>query len=215
MAGLFFDGDLRRIYEVPTNPTLSVDGGGYRIYGDAGGSEAETRFTATELWSAWVNYHNANKWALLAFEKTGGAYRFDDAQGDPVYATFDLRFINEWAFVPANYPHDGPFIEGNVFPDNVTGLIFDSARITSPGVVPRILYADSLQTLRSDGAGSRGGACVCPDDLLIGMTDQQLVLADGARQHRHLHVAGDPVLRAVSRDPSIVLSENLTVRVCQ
>jgi hypothetical protein len=150
MASLYFDGDKRRIYEVPTDASFTVSGDGYRIY--SGPGEADVRFTSTGLWSAWVDWHSVNKWSTLALVKTGGAFRFNDGVDD-IFATFDLRLFNGWALVQADYAHNFTLL-GNLFPDDGTGKIFDTDRITSSGVSPRIFYADSLQVLRSSGGSS-------------------------------------------------------------
>lgn len=143
-SSLFFDGDKRRIYEVPVvgASSFSVDVNGYRIYTPDDPATAPTRiaFTVFDLWSRWVDYHNSNKWALLAFDRSGGAYRYTDDLGNDVYALPDLRFINGWAYVPANYDHD-TVLDGNLYPDVNTGLDFDTARITAR-VSPRILFSD-------------------------------------------------------------------------
>jgi hypothetical protein len=149
VATLYFDGDKRRIYEVPTDSTFIVDVDGFRVY--SGPGEADSQMTATYMWSEWVDWHFTNQWTTLAFEKSGGAFRFATDGGD-VYATFDLRLANQWAFVPANYKHDWTIL-GNIF-ENDEGLDFDADRITAAGVSSRIFFADSLQILNADGGGS-------------------------------------------------------------
>ena len=155
MVSLFFDGDLRRIYEVPEASTFVVDGSGYRIYTpiDVGTADTDVQITSTELWSRWVDYHNTSKWARLAFNKTGGAFRDLDNLGNEVYATFDIRLINDWQIVPANYPHKFT-IAGNLFENLPAGTDFDVDRITVQGVSPRIERADSLQIVRENGGGN-------------------------------------------------------------
>lgn len=149
--GLHFDGDLRRIYEVPENSSYSVDSDGYRVYvpDNVGTAEQEVIFSTTQLWSRFVDFHNLNKWSTLAFIKQGGGFRFTDQNGVDVYQTFDIRLINGWEVVPADYPHK-LLIFGNLFGDQVTGRDFDDSRITSLGVSPRVFFSDSLQTAGID-----------------------------------------------------------------
>lgn len=143
-SSLFFDGDKRRIYEVPVAgaSSFSVDANGYRIYtpDDPATAPQTITFTVFALWSRWVDYHNSNKWALLAFERSGGAYRYTDQLGNEVYALPDLRFINGWQYVPANYDHS-TIIEGNLYPDINLNDEFDVSRVTA-NVSPRILLSD-------------------------------------------------------------------------
>jgi outer membrane lipoprotein-sorting protein len=148
--GLHFDGDTRRIYEVPVNSSFVVDGQGFRIYTPdvLVGANLATSITATDLWSRWVDYHSVNQWAELALDKSGGAFRKFDELGSPIYATFDLRLTNDWAVVPADYKHDF-LVVGNIFPNSSSGVDFDTDRITAQGVSPRVQFADSLQIIRT------------------------------------------------------------------
>lgn len=141
MASLYFDGDKRRVYEVPDNSSFSVDGDGYRVYtpNDLGAAETLIQFTAVQIWTAYVDFHDGDKWTTLAFDRAGGQYR-DTIGGVDVYAVTELRFINEWAFVPANYKHKS-VIEGNVLPDITFGDVFDAGRLTEP-VETKINFAD-------------------------------------------------------------------------
>jgi len=111
-----------------------------------------------EFWSRFTDYHNENKWAALAFDKTGGAFRFIEG-GVPVYATADYRLINDWLIVLADYTHEF-IINGNLFPNTSTGLSFDTVRTKAQGVVPRINSADSFQSVS-------GGFTQADRDLLL------------------------------------------------
>ena len=93
---LFFDGDKRRIYEVPEASHFTVDGDGYRVYvpDDIPSSEIKSIVNTTELWSKFVDFHFANEWTTNAFIKKGGAFREVDENGFDVYAAFDIRLIN-------------------------------------------------------------------------------------------------------------------------
>ncbi len=168
MASLFHDGDLRVIYEVPTDPTFTVDGGGYRIYTPASAPEDEVRFTTTDLWSRFVDYRAIEEWSTVAYSRQGGAFRFQDELGNDVFATFDLRCINDWLFVPANYPHK-VVIAGNFFP-NLTGpnagSEFDTSRLTVQGVIPVIERADSLQVIR-ENITSAGGSLTPAQEAML------------------------------------------------
>lgn len=155
MADLAFDGDLRRIYEVPDLSSFTVDGSGYRIYtpDNINTTDTEIVFTAADLWSRFSDFQFLNNWTTLAFEKTGGAFRFTDVSMNDIFATFDIRLINDWQFVPANYPHN-TLILGNLFPNLPENTDFDTSRITSLGVSPRIQFSDSLQVIREQvGSG--------------------------------------------------------------
>lgn len=151
--GLYFDGDLRRVYEVPENSSFVVDGGGFRTYtpDDIPSASTNTVMTATYMWSRYVDWHSQNLWSTKTYRKDGGNFRFNDALGNPVYAGFDIRLINGWELVPANYPHNW-LILGNLFGDETTGRDFDTERLTAQGVSPRIQFADSLQTLETGSA---------------------------------------------------------------
>jgi len=151
--GLYFDGDLRRIYEVPENSSFTVDGEGYRVYvpDDVGSASTNTVLTTTFLWSRYVDWHSANLWSTRAYRKDGGNFRFNDDLGNPVFNGFDIRLINGWELVPANYPHVW-LVFGNLFGDEVTGRDFDTERLTAQGVSPRVRFADSLQTVSTGSA---------------------------------------------------------------
>jgi len=144
---LYFDEDKRRIYEVPDSSSFITDGSGYRIYTPIDIPSAETKvvINTTFLWSRFVDFHNSEKWTTLAFSKTGGAFRYNDENGLPIYAAFDLRLINLWQFVPANYDHNF-LINGNALEELTLEEFFDTTRITA-NVSPRINSADSLQTV--------------------------------------------------------------------
>jgi hypothetical protein len=149
MTSLLFDGDVRRIYEVPNDSSYTVGSGGIRRYvpNNIGVASKEVRITTTAVWSRFVDYHNINKWSTNAFIKTGGAFR-STINGSDVFATFDIRLTNDWLIVPADYPHKF-IIDGNLFPNENTGEDFDTSVITSQGVSPRINFADSLQVSRT------------------------------------------------------------------
>ena len=155
--GLHFDGDLRRIYEVPENSSYTLDGSGYRIYvpDDIPSAAAETFVTHTEFWSDWVDFHDINKWSTLAFDKSGGAFAGVDQNGDDVFDEFSLRLINNWEIVPADYPHQFNLL-GTIRGDLITGRAFDSARITSPGVLTQIRSAVSGTVIKQAGGGTGG-----------------------------------------------------------
>lgn len=164
---LFFDGDLRRIYEA--SGTFTVDGDGYRVY--SGDGTPRNEISVADLWSRWVDYHNVNKWALLAFQKSGGAFRYTDSNNVDVFATYDLRLINGWEIVPANYPHKF-VITGNLFGDATTGADFDTSRLTSFGVASQINQADSLQTAVVTG----GVSAATLNEILAKVTLNQNIL---------------------------------------
>lgn len=155
---LYFDGDVKRIYEVPTNSTFAVVGGNHRLYTpvDIPSAPTETEISTVELWSKWVDWHYANQWSTLAFSKSGGTFRFNDAQGNPIYQTFDLRLLNDWRFAPADYAHSVT-IRGNLFP-NDDGSDFCTTYLTAQGVSPRVFFSDSLQTLGAESAASLAAA---------------------------------------------------------
>lgn len=144
MANLFFDGDLRRVYEVPDNSSYLVDANGFRIYtpNDIASAKTIVTTTTTELWSRYVDFHNQGKWTTLTFSKSGGAFRDQDENGIDEFAFFDIRLINEWLLVPANYKHDW-IIKGNLFKELGLNQDFDTDRITVQGVSPRVRLSDS------------------------------------------------------------------------
>jgi len=168
MASLEFDEDLRRIYEVPTDPQNTVDGSGYKIYTSLGLNELNVRFTATFCWSRWVDFHNTNKWSTEAFSKSGGALRGQNDLGDDIFATFDLRLTNDWLFVPANYPHN-LFLDGNIFPNLLSGEDADYNRVSAAGVSFRINSSDSLQVVRQ--ASVAGPLTTIQEEALYGARD--------------------------------------------
>lgn len=144
---LFFDGDKRRIYEVPELSDFTLDINGYRIYvpTDTPSAEVQSFVSTTYLWKSFVDFHFANEWSTIAFSKAGGAFRELDENGFEVYAAFDIRLINLWQFVPADYNHT-IVIKGNAFEEATLKEFFDVVRLTA-NVSPRINYADSLQTI--------------------------------------------------------------------
>lgn len=154
MATLFFDGDLRRIYEVPENSSYSIVAGGYRVYtpDDITQAKLSVNMSIEYVWNRYTDYNFLNEWATLAFNKAGGAFRFPDENGNPIYATADFRLINNWELVQANYPHEWNIL-GNLFGDINTGKVFDISNITAQGVSPSIQRADSLQVITVEEEG--------------------------------------------------------------
>lgn len=155
MPSLYFDGDKRRIYEVPDLSSYVTDGNGYRVYtpDDIPSAPEQIEFSAFDLWSRAVDFMNANKWALAVFDLKGGAFRYTDGLGADVYALPDIRLINGWAYVPADYKHKTLLI-GNIYPNVADGLDFDTDRITAQGVSPRIQFNDRGERSIIAGSGN-------------------------------------------------------------
>lgn len=149
--GLYHDGDLRRIYEVPEDSSFIVDGDGYRIYtpDDIPSADTEVIISTTSFWSRFVDFRALEEWSTVAYDRTGGAFRFQNEFGVDVFQTFDLRLKNGWEVVPADYPHRFT-VFGNLFASTDTGRDFDIERITANGVSPRVFFSDSLQTAGID-----------------------------------------------------------------
>lgn len=147
----FFDGDKRKIYEAPTGFSYTLDGDGYRIYtpDDEPSAPQSLIFTTYVLWSRYVDYMDAIEWARKALSISGGAWRYTDQYGEDKYSLIDLRLINDWAFVPSNYPH-ATYIKGNLFPNEATNIDFDTSRITVQGVSPRIMFSDAGERSAED-----------------------------------------------------------------
>lgn len=167
-----FDGVLRRVYEVPPGASFTTDAGGYRRYG--GGPLAPALMTADvkrDLWSRWVDWHAANDWALLAFGVSGGGQR---PTGEFSSADFSLRTSDGWRLVLADYPHETVFY-GNLFSEGADSL-FDNARLTSAGIVPRMQGSANLLTYISGGGGGVGGGGGLTE-LQAAQLDQLLKLA--------------------------------------
>lgn len=176
MASLYYDGDVRRIYEVPDDSSFVVVGG-FRVYtpNNLGAAATAVDFTAIELWSQWVDYHEVNKWSTLCFDRSGGAFRETTDEGDQ-FALTDIRFVNGWQFVPADYRHICT-LNGNILPDSGIGYHFDTERITAtPPPEVKVLFGDRGSLTRLDGGGSVG--VVDMGEVWAAMT----VLADYVRR---------------------------------
>ena len=149
----YFDGDKRRIYEVPPGASYVTDGNGYRIY-DGGTSPAVmTVDVQKDNWSRWVDWQALNDWALPAFSKSGGSQR-PTGEFSPV--DFSLLTASGWRYVLANYPHETIFY-GNLFAEG-TDSLFDFSRLTAVGVVPRLQGSANLLTFNTTGGGGGGSA---------------------------------------------------------
>ena len=140
----FFDGDKKKIYEAPVGFSYVLDGNGFRIYtpDDEPSAPIQLLFSTYELWSRYVDYMDAIEWAYRALNISGGAYRYTDQFNEDKYSLIDLRLINDWAYVQADYPHT-TFIKGNLFPNESNNVIFDSTRISRQGVIPSVMYSDA------------------------------------------------------------------------
>lgn len=150
----FFDGVLRRIYEVPPGASFTTDGNGYRIY-DGGPAPAAvlTVDVKKDQWSRWVDWHALHDWALLAFAVSGGTLR---PTGEYAPADFSLLTASGWRIVLANYPHETIFY-GNLFPEGSDSL-FDNARLTEVGIVPRLQGSANLLTYSYATGGADAAA---------------------------------------------------------
>ena len=156
----FFDGDKRRIYEVPPNSSFTTVGG-YRVYTAGTGTPVMTTDVKADLWSRWVDWMaDGNDWSLPAFERSGGNLR---PTGEYASADFQLRTDYGWRLVLANYQHE-TIIEGNLFAMG-TDSLFDNARITELGVIPRLQGSANLLTYNTSGAGSS------PEDIAQAVRD--------------------------------------------
>ncbi len=150
MLEWFFDGDLRRIYEVPPDSSFVVDGDGYRIYTPDDIPSAPTLLYTdiqTDLWSRWVDWNDTAKWSWLAFSRSGGASRGFDQLGQEIFQSVDFKLLASygWRMVLADYPHETRFV-GNLYSDSAADL-FDYARMNSvPPPIPRLEGAADLLT---------------------------------------------------------------------
>ena len=140
----FFDGDKRKIYEAPVGFSYTLDADGYRLYtpDDPQNAPFELQYSTYDLWSRSNDYLDSSKWAELVFDLSGGAFRYTDQFNEDKFSLIDLRFINEWSYVPSNYRHN-TYIKGNLFPNKSTNIDFDTERITILGVSPRIFFSDA------------------------------------------------------------------------
>lgn len=145
----FFDGDLRVAYEVPPGASF-VMSGQYRVY-DGGPAESPILSVDVQrdLWSRWVDWHALNDWAAPAFARSGGNLR---PTGEYAPADFTLLTSLGWRLVLADYPHETIFA-GNLFPEGADSL-FDNARLTVPGIVPRLSGSANLLTYRFTTGGA-------------------------------------------------------------
>lgn len=152
----FFDGDLKRIYEVPPHPDYTVDADGYRIYTSTDPVADMLVYTdiKRDIWSRWVDWAFDNQWTLLAFSRSGGAFRGKDEFGNDVYQSVDFTLLtdNGWRLVLANYPHEIR-LRGNLY--SAGGHLFDHDRIScTPAPVARLEgYADLLTYQQYTGSG--------------------------------------------------------------
>ena len=143
---------------MPAAATFVVDEDGYRIYTPTGSPEALVRFDVQrDLWSRFQDYAAIFSWTNLPFIRTGGGFRGYDELGNPLYQTNDytLKTSKGWRIVLANYPHEVVF-RGNLLSDDQGASLFDTARLTAQGIVPRLSGFDSLQTYTVAGEGGGG-----------------------------------------------------------
>jgi len=145
----YFDGDKKRIYEVPPSSSFVIDGGGYRIYNGGLSPSILNVDVKKDLWSRWVDWHQFHDWALPAFSASGGNLR---PTGEFAPADFSLLTSVGWRIVLANYIHETIFY-GNLFAEGSDSL-FDFSRLSTTGVVPRLQGSANLLTYRyTDGSG--------------------------------------------------------------
>ena len=152
----FFDGNKRKIYEAPLGFSYVLDGDGYRIYtpDDEPNAPLDLIYTTYDLWSRSVDFIEANSWSMLCFTLDGGAYRYTDQFSEKKYSLIDIRFVNDWAYVPCDYRHN-TYIRGNCFPNKATNIDFDTDRITQLGVSPRIFFSDAGERSVADAEAQR------------------------------------------------------------
>jgi hypothetical protein len=146
----FFDGDKRRIYEVPPGATFTLDVNGYRIYGQGAGTAVMTSDVKADMWSRWVDWMaDGNDWSLPAFTRSGGSIR---PTGEHSPVDYQLQTFDGWRIVLANYPHE-TLLNGNLFAQGSDSL-FDFTRLSAFGVVPRLQGSANLLTYTSDGGSN-------------------------------------------------------------
>ena len=152
----FFDGDKRKIYEAPVGFSYVLDGNGYRIYtpDDEPSAPLDLIYSTYELWSRFVDFRAENHWSTLCFSLAGGAYRYTDQFDEDKFSLIDIRFLNDWAYVPCDYKHN-TYIRGNCFPNAATNIDFDTSRITNLGVSPRIFFSDAGERSVEDPEAQR------------------------------------------------------------
>ncbi|MEM6432960.1 MAG: hypothetical protein AAF773_03745 [Cyanobacteria bacterium P01_D01_bin.115] len=164
MPGLLFDGNKRRIYEVPgdtlgTDFTYTTDAQGFRIYVPIGQGPTQITFDAQrDIWSRFQEYFDQNKWTTIALTRSGGASRGFDDQGNEIFQTndFTLDTPNGWRLVLANYDHETIF-RGNLFSGSSSISLLDYSRITAiPPPRSRVSGFDALITYAIATGGSGG-----------------------------------------------------------
>lgn len=138
---VFIDGDLKRIYEVPDGSTYTLNSDGYRVYTQGNGGLI-SRMSHVFIWSRFVDFRKLNTWALEAFDRSGGAFRYTDENSVEFSAQTDLRLINGYQLVPANYPHQW-IVEGNLYDELDLGKTFDLSTVSVLGVNASINFAES------------------------------------------------------------------------
>lgn len=145
----FFDGDKKRIYEVPPSATYATDGNGYRIYNGGSNLAILSVDVKKDLWSRWVDWVQTHDWSVPAFSVSGGSQR---PTGEFSPADFSLLTASGWRIVLANYTHESIFY-GNLFSEG-TDSLFDFSRLTVNGVIPRLQGSANLLTYTSSVTGN-------------------------------------------------------------
>lgn len=139
-ATLFFDGDRRRIYEVPPSSSYVVDDDGYRIYTPddvVAAPKVLNIDVQRDLWSRAIDHWGSgHDWVAFPISRDGSEFTLDVTAG--------------WKIVLANYPHQSVW-NGNLLSNNGYEL-FDTSRLTAQGVFATIERAASLITYKS-GSG--------------------------------------------------------------
>lgn len=152
----FFDGDKRRIYEVPPGAGYTLSPGGLRVYDQGAGTAIMAVDVKRDLWSRWVDWMAAgNDWSLPAFDRQGGNLR---PTGEFASVDFTLITTSGWRLVLANYPHE-TILAGNLFPQGADSL-FDFTPITANGVVPRLQGSANLLTYNLAGGSGQPAAAI-------------------------------------------------------
>lgn len=215
MPGLLFDGNKRRIYEVPGDTlgadfTYTTDAQGFRVYVPIGQGPAQITFDAQrDIWSRFQEYFDQNKWTTIALTRSGGASRGFDDQGNEIFQTndFTLDTPNGWRLVLANYDHETIF-RGNLFSGSDSISLLDYSRITAiPPPRSRVSGFDALITYAISTGGS-GGNFTNSD-----RQDLQQTLANTNTTNTQLMTIGDDTAALARGDISVdPVANTLTLR---
>lgn len=134
-SSVYFDADLKVIYEVPPESSFIIDNNGYRIYipNYITNENIETIISVQkDIWSRGQDFWSeGNDWSDFPLLKYGKNFQAFDEENNLLRIQYNyiLKVSEGWKIVLADYQHTCTIV-GNIYSD-INETMFDNSRLSN------------------------------------------------------------------------------------